>query len=135
MRIRIRILPLTFFQIWTLQNDHPRLPPFKFHADPDPAFDFDADSAFHFDADPNSAFHFDADPDPASQNDADPCGSGTLPDRLTSRLQMLELNASLVPDMSCRSPMVVRVRVGSLRLPRRMSLTLSGVRSLRLRIS
>ena len=48
---------------------------------------------------------------------------------------MLELNASLVPDMSCRSPMVVRVRVGSLRLPRRMSLTLSGVRSRRLRIS
>jgi hypothetical protein len=34
-----------------LQNDHLKLPP------------------FHFDADPDRAFHFDADPDPASQNE------------------------------------------------------------------
>ncbi len=49
-----------------IQNDHLRLPPFHFDADPDPAF--------HFDVDPNpdQAFNFDAGPDIASQNDADP---------------------------------------------------------------
>jgi hypothetical protein len=54
-----------------LQNDPPRLQPFHFDADPDPAF--------HFDADPDPTFHSDADPypDPASQNNADPCGSGS----------------------------------------------------------
>jgi hypothetical protein len=60
-----------------LQNGHLRLPPFHFHADPDPAYNFDADPdlAFQFDADldPDPAFpHFDACLDPASQNDADP---------------------------------------------------------------
>ncbi len=57
-----------FSQIWTLQNDPLRLPPFHFDADPDPSF--------HFDPNQDPAFHFDADPDPhldpAFQNDADP---------------------------------------------------------------
>jgi hypothetical protein len=67
MRIQIRILPLTFPHIWTLQcpySDPLKLQPFRFHVDLDPAL--------HFDADPDSAFHFDTDPDPASQNEADP---------------------------------------------------------------
>jgi hypothetical protein len=52
------------------QNDSPRLPPFHFDADLDPALHFDAD------ADLDPAFHFDAGPDkdldPAFQNNADP---------------------------------------------------------------
>jgi len=59
IQIRIQILPPTFSQIWTIQNDPLRLPPFHFDADPDPSFPFDPD--------PDPAFHFDADPDPASQ--------------------------------------------------------------------
>jgi hypothetical protein len=59
--IGIRILPLTFSQIWTLQFSKITLPYFHFDADPDPV----------------PAFHFDADPEPASQDDADPCGSGS----------------------------------------------------------
>jgi hypothetical protein len=76
-----------------LQNDHLRLPPFHFDADPDPTFHSDADpdpdptfslmrSVSYYslfpDLDPRMLqndhrrlppFHFDADPDPASQND------------------------------------------------------------------
>jgi hypothetical protein len=71
MRIRLRILPLTFPHILTLQCSKMSLYGshlFLFDADPD------TDPAFHFDADPNPvpAFHFDADPDPAPQNDVDP---------------------------------------------------------------
>jgi hypothetical protein len=53
--MRIRILPLAFFQIWNLQCSI---------ADPDPTFHFDADQ------DPCSASQHDADPD--SQH----CGAG-----------------------------------------------------------
>ncbi len=52
----------------SLQNDHLRLLPFHFDADPVPAFHFDADPG---DRDPYPAFYFDVDPDQASQNDAD----------------------------------------------------------------
>ncbi len=67
--MQIRILPLTFFPIWTLsmlQNGPLRLPPCHFDSDTNPAF--------HFDADTDPAFHFDADldPHPASQNDGYP---------------------------------------------------------------
>jgi hypothetical protein len=57
IRIRIRILPPTFSQTWTLhcfKMSLKGLPP------------------CHFDVDPDPAFHFDANRDPASQNDADP---------------------------------------------------------------
>ncbi len=47
-----------------LLNDHLRLPPFYFDADPEP------DPAFNFDADPDPAFHYDR--DLASQSDPDP---------------------------------------------------------------
>ncbi len=115
--MRIRILPLNFMRIWI------RILPLTFFSRFGPSKMTIQD------------FHLLTFMRIRIQNDADRSGSATLLERLTSRLQMLELNASLVPDMSWRSPMVVRVRVGSLRLPRRMSRTLSGVRSLRLRIS
>jgi hypothetical protein len=59
----IRILPLTLFRIWTLQNDPLRLPPFQFDAD--------------------------LDPDPISQNDADPSGSRSASLLVESGIQVL----------------------------------------------
>ncbi len=63
-----------------LQKDPPRLPPFHFHVDPDPAFHFDADSnpTFHFNADPDPAFRFDADSDPDLASHNSGSGSATL---------------------------------------------------------
>ncbi len=49
--MRIRILPLAFFQIWTLQC--PKMNPLGipiFHFDPDP----DPDPTFHFDENPDA---------------------------------------------------------------------------------
>ncbi len=72
--MRIRIISLTFprFGHSIAPKRPPRLPPYHFDADPDPAFHFDADPnpAFHFNTDRDPDFHFDADsvPDPASQN-------------------------------------------------------------------